>query len=186
MLCVFACLIYLSIDNETPPTIEVKVNPDKETSLIWAPSGMARYSVYLCYAADALPSEVSGRFLNWKNPPQTNWQALLTISTNQITLISKKSLTLQPAMQVGHRFYFRVGECDLKGRDRVEISLNPNEPGPFPGTIPSLVVRPNQLDDGSRFSRTLVSRLAKGFGISLAAALLLDCYFFRTGRSKAR
>jgi hypothetical protein len=175
LLGVLTCLFYLPAKVDPLPAIQAKLSSAKEVELSFFPSAKAQYDVFLSYDADAVPKIVNERFLNSKTSTHTNWPARLNISTNHVLSVSQEPLQLRPAMQIGHRLFFQVGECHLGRGDQVEISLSSTVPAPFPDAAPALFVKPvGAFYNENRFLGGLVRQLAKFTSIIIILILLID------------
>jgi hypothetical protein len=169
------CLFYSTAKVDPLPAIQSKLSSAKEAELSFFPSAKGQYDVYLSYDADALPKIVNERFLNSKTSTHTNWQARLKISTNHVLSLSQEPLQLRPAMQIGHRLFFQVGECHLGRGEQVEISLSSTVPAPFSDAAPALFVQPaGAFYNESRLLGCLVRQLAKFTSIIIILILLID------------
>jgi len=167
-------LFLLALEETHPFNIEATIPSTEGGSFAWTPRSSGRCFLYLHYDAESLPNEVKTNFLNWKNPPQTNWEAQLHVVSGGNPLMSEKVLKLDPAIQSGQDFYFLIGHFEMKKDVRLTISLRPRQQLPFDGAVPRLTICSSSLEFKAYPFRHLLWRTARFLCVPVLIAILAD------------
>lgn len=167
-------------------SIDVTINPSSHNALVWHPSDVGRYFLLLRYDVDLLPEVVKRNLSNSSNTPRGVWEATLTVMTNGMPLLSKTTITATPAIESGRWVYFMIGECEFTKPVRVEISLDPREPPPFGGLVPSFTLRPMGTYYKTLQAQSLFWLIAYCSCIPAIIALLVDYFLHNQRRLKLK